>query len=100
MDEEVKKILKQVNRRLMNAEASMRLVEQRIDTLEGTIKAIERKIGRNTKDITELSGEKAEIERLRGAVIKLGADGDGFASKSDLEALRKYLDLISLAEKD
>jgi chromosome segregation ATPase len=100
MDEEVKKILKQVNRRLMNAESSMRLVEQRIDTLEGTIKAIERKIGRNTKDITELSGEKAEIERLRDAVIKLGADGGGFASKNDLEALRKYLDLISLAEKD
>ncbi len=66
MDEEVKKILKQVNRRLMNAESSIRLMEQRIDALEGTIKAMERKTGRNTKDITELSGGKAEIERLGG----------------------------------
>lgn len=95
MDEEVKEILKQVNRRLMNAESSIRLVEQRIDVVEGTIKAIERKIGRNTKDLSELSGSEEEIERLRKAVIKLSAEVEGLASQSDVDALRKYLDLIS-----
>ena len=100
MDEEVKKILKQVNRRLMNAESSIRLVEQRIDAVEGTIKAIERKVGRNTQDITELSGGKVEIGRLREAVIKLSAEVEGCASKSDVDALKKCLDTISLAKKD
>jgi predicted nucleic acid-binding Zn-ribbon protein len=100
MDKEIEGILKQVNRRLMNAESSIRLVEQRIDVVEGTIKAIERKIGRNTKDITELSVGKEEIERLRGEVIKFSAEAESLASKSDVDALRKYLDLISLAEKD
>ncbi len=100
MDEEVKKILKQVNRRLMNVESSIRLVEQRIDAFEGTIKAIERKVGRNTQDITELSGGKVEIERLREAAIKLSAAQEGSAAQSDVDALRKYLDLISLKEKE
>jgi predicted nucleic acid-binding Zn-ribbon protein len=100
VDEEVKKILKQVNRRLMNAESSIRLVEQRIDTLEGTITAIERKVGRNTRNITELSSDKGEVERLRGRVIKLSAAQEGSAAKSDVDALRKYLDLILLEEKE
>lgn len=100
MDEEVKKILKQVNRRLMNAESSIRLVEQRIDTLEGTIKAIERKIGRNTRDITELSSGRGEIERVREMAIKVSVALEGSAAQSDVDALRKYLDLISLEEKE
>lgn len=100
MDEEVKKILKQVNRRLMNAESSIRLVEQRVDALEGTMKAIERKVGRNTRDITELSGDKGEVDRLRERVIKLSAALEGSAAQSDVDALRKYLDLILLEEKE
>ena len=98
MDDEVKEILKQINRRLMNAESSIRVVEQRIDVVEGTIKAIERKIGRNTKDISELSGSEEEIERLRRVVIKLSAEVEGLASQSDVDALRKYLDLVAPAD--
>ncbi len=99
MDEETKEILKQVNRRLMNTESSIRVIEQRIDVVEGTIKAVERKIGRNTQDITGFSKEGEGIERLREEVIKLRADAEGFASKSDIEAIRKYLDLASPRDK-
>ena len=95
MDGETKEILKQVNRRLMNTESSIRVIEQRIDVVEGTLKAIERKIGRNTKDITDFSKEVEGIKRWRDEVIKLRADAEGFASKSDVEAIRKYLDLVS-----
>jgi septal ring factor EnvC (AmiA/AmiB activator) len=99
MDEETKEILKQVNRRLMNTESSIRVIEQRIDVVEGTIKAIERKIGRNTQDITEFSRDNEGIERLREDVIKLEACVEGLASKSDVEAIRKYLDLASPADE-
>lgn len=97
MDKETKGILKQVNRRLINAESSVRVVEQRIDVVEGTIKAIERKIGRNTKDISGFSGSKEEIERLREAIIKLSAEIEDLAPKRDVDALRKYLDLVAPA---
>ncbi len=99
MDKKIEEILKQINRRLMNTESSMRLVEQRIDVFEGTIKAIERKVGRNTQDITGLTGSREEIERLKDAVIKLQAELDGLASSSDVDALRKYLELASINEK-
>ncbi|MEE8403422.1 MAG: hypothetical protein V3R93_06685 [Candidatus Hydrothermarchaeaceae archaeon] len=97
MDKEIKEILKQVNRRLINAESSIRVVEQRIDVVEGTIKAIERKAGRNTKDISGLSGSEEEVERLREAIIKLSAGMEGLAQKSEVDALRKYLDLVAPA---
>lgn len=97
MDKEIKEILKQVNRRLINAESSIRVAEQRIDIVESTIKAIERKIGRNTKDISGLSGSKEEIERLRDAIIKLSGEIEGLAPKRDVDALRKYLDLVAPA---
>lgn len=95
MDKKTKEILKQVNRRLINAESSVRVVEQRIDVVEGTIKAIEEKIGRNTKDISGLSDSKEEIERLREAIIKLSAEIEDFAPKRDVDALRKYLELVA-----
>ena len=99
MDKKIEEILKQINRRLMNTESSMRLVEQRIDVFEGTIKAIERKVGRNTEDITGLTGSRGELEGLKEAVIKLQAELDGLASSSDVDALRKYLELASINEK-
>ncbi|MEE9474040.1 MAG: hypothetical protein V3V36_00045 [Candidatus Hydrothermarchaeaceae archaeon] len=97
MDKDVKEILKQVNRRLINAESSIRVAEQRIDIVEGTIKAIEGKIGRNTKDLSELSGSIEEIERLRDTIIKLSAEVEGLAPKRDVDALRKYLELVTPA---
>lgn len=95
MDKELKEILKQVNRRLINAESSIRVVEQRIDVLEGGIEAIERKTGRNTKDLSELSSAGDDLEGLRGDVIKQSSTIDGLASKSDVDAVKKYLDLIA-----
>jgi predicted nucleic acid-binding Zn-ribbon protein len=100
MDEKIEEILKHVNRRLMNAESSVRVVEQRIDVVESTIKAIERKIGRNTQDLFELSSDKEEVRRLRDAVIKLSAEIEGLASESDVDALRKYLDLVASTSRD
>lgn len=95
MDEKIKETLKQINRRLINAESSIRVIEQRIEVVESTIKAIERKIGRNTQDISELSGYEEEVERLRDAIVKLSAEVEGLALKSDVDALRKYLDLVA-----
>lgn len=95
MDEGVKETLKQINRRLINAESSVRVIEQRIDVIESTIKAIEKKVGRNTQDLSELSNSREDIERLRDAIIKLSADVEGLAKKSDVDALRKYLDLVA-----
>ncbi len=97
MDKEIKEILKQVNRRLINAESSIRVVEQRIDVVEGTIKAIERKIGRNTKDISGLTGVEGDVERLRDEVIKLSAEIEGLAPQGEIDALRKYLDILAPA---
>lgn len=97
MDREIKEILKQVNRRLINAESSIRVVEQRIDVVEGTIKAIERKIGRNTKDISALSGVEGDVEKLRDMVIKLSAEIECLAPQGEVDALRKYLDILAPA---
>jgi hypothetical protein len=73
--EKIKEILRQLNRRLMNVEASLRMLEQRIDMNERLIKANEEKIAKNTEKIIRL-------------------DVSSFASKEDLESLKKYLELI------
>ncbi|MEE8401538.1 MAG: hypothetical protein V3R86_05250 [Candidatus Hydrothermarchaeaceae archaeon] len=99
LPEEIKKILKQVNRRLINAESSVRVIEQRIDVVEGTVKAIERKIGSISKDLSELSGNNEDVERLREEVIRMSADAEGLATKGDVAALKKYLELVTVRRK-
>lgn len=65
--EEVENILRHMNRRLMNVEAGLRAADQRIDVLEGLIKAYEEKSARNVKEIIDAH---TSIADLRGEFEK------------------------------
>lgn len=110
MDSETKDILKQVHRRLLNLESSVRMFEQRVATVEKLMKAGEEKISKNTQEITELKrrsttlGSVTEEDPLRtmekkldemGVKLKgLTQDLEGKAGKLAVDQLMKYLHLI------
>lgn len=110
MGDEAKEILKQVHRRLLNLESSVRMFEQRVSTVEKLMKASEEKISKNTQQINELKrtistlGSELEGDHLKGMESKLDemeaslkgltADLKGKAGKNAVDQLMKYLHLI------
>ncbi len=107
-NDEVMAAVRQLNRRLVNMENSVRMLEQRVDAVDGMNKAIEAKIARNTKDIIGSLVEIRELNRgskiaseLREKVVgfealirDLSVRLEALAPKEEVESLRRHLELI------
>jgi uncharacterized protein YukE len=74
--DEIREAIKQLNRRMTNCEAFLRMLEQRIESSERTSRALDEKIANNTEKILHIILK--EIPR----------------SRREIEALHKYLKLI------